>query len=243
MPLLGVEDERIRQFADTWSDSGLWDDIAWLSRRVWDAGNDDERRLRWHHLVMAVGNFKRLGGRRLRPEPLASAPGTEAVGQTDHIRIPGGTLLTCEDPASWAQLKDTLPGAATSTTTTLLAALWPTRHFILDWRVLAAVAGLDVTSGGRGHGIVEAISGDFLEPTLDRYRTVRELLIFFSDESGMPLQFVERGLYVMSKGVKGVKGRKWAEYGDALRARRGRTEPAGTDGEADDEQTAPPPTP
>jgi len=243
MPLLGVEAERIRQFADTWSDGGLWDDIAWLSLRVWDADNDDERRLRWHHLVMAVGNFKRLGGRRLRPEPLASAPGPEAVGRADHIRIPGGTLVTCEEPGSWSQLRDTLPGAAAPTTTTLLAALWPTRHFILDWRVLAAVAGLDVTSGGPSHGIAEASSGDFLEPTLDRYRTVRELLIFSADESRTPLQVVERGLYVMSKGVKGIKGRTWAEYGDALRARRGRTEPAGTDGEADDEQMTPPPAP
>lgn len=243
MPLLGVDAERIRQFAVTWSDGGLWDDIAWLSRRVWEAGDDDERRLRWHHLVMAVGNFKRQGGRRLRPERLTSAPSPEAAVHADHIRIPGGTLLTCEAPASWSLLRNKLPGAATPTTTTLLAALWPARHFILDWRVLAAVAGLDVTSGADSHGMVEASSQDFLEPALDRYCKVRKLLIPFADEAGMPLQVVERGLYVMSKSVKGMSGRTWAEYGEALRATGGWEEPAGTDGEADDEQVTPPSAP
>ena len=110
---------------------------------------------------MAVGKFKRQGGRRLRPERLASAPSPEAAVHADHIRIPGGTLLTCEAPASWSLLRNTLPGAATPTTTTLLAALWPARHFIFDWRVLAAVAGLDVSSGAESHGIVGPAVGTF----------------------------------------------------------------------------------
>lgn len=65
---LGVPVERIRLLGDSWSDGGLWNDIAWLALRTWEAADDDERRLRWHHLVMAVGNFKRQGGRRVRPE-------------------------------------------------------------------------------------------------------------------------------------------------------------------------------
>ena len=56
----------------------------------------------------------------------------------------------------------------------------------------------------------------------------------------MPLQVVERGLYVMSKGVKGMRGRTWAEYGEALRATGGREEPVGTDGEADVVEDPPP---
>lgn len=84
-----MDAERIRQLAATWCDGGLWDDIEWLSQRVWEAGDDDERRLRWHHLVMPAGNFKRQGGRRLKPEPLTSGPSPEAAARADQIRIPG----------------------------------------------------------------------------------------------------------------------------------------------------------
>lgn len=234
MQLLGVNAERIRQLADTWHDGGLWDDIEWLSQRVWEARDDEERRLRWHHLVMAVGNFKRQGGRRLRPEQLALASRLEAEVRADCIPIPGGAPVTCEDPKSWFRLRDTLPGAAAATTTTLLAALWPRRHFIFDRRVLAAMAGLDVTSGSSSHGIVKADNRDVLEPTLSWYGKVRELLIPFADEAEMPLQVVERGLYVMARGVKGARGRTWVEYGEVLRAAGERDGPTGTDGEAED---------
>jgi len=73
MLVLGIPVERIRALGDAWSDGGLWDDILWLADSAWTAPEDDERRMRWHHLVMAVGNFKRQNGRRLRPARIAPA--------------------------------------------------------------------------------------------------------------------------------------------------------------------------
>jgi hypothetical protein len=59
--------EQLRDLARPWNDGGLWDDILWLALLAWDATGEPDRSLRWHHLVMAVGNFKRQQGRRLRP--------------------------------------------------------------------------------------------------------------------------------------------------------------------------------
>jgi hypothetical protein len=41
-----------------WDDGGLWEDVLGLAALVWEK-EPDERRLEWHHLVLAVGNFKR----------------------------------------------------------------------------------------------------------------------------------------------------------------------------------------
>jgi hypothetical protein len=55
MLVLGILVERIRAFGGAWSDGGLWDDTLRLADRAWTAHEDDERRIRWHHLVMTVG--------------------------------------------------------------------------------------------------------------------------------------------------------------------------------------------
>ena len=243
MLLFGVPAERIRALGDSWSDGGLWDDIAWLALLMWAAADDDERRMRWHHLVMAVGNFKRQGGRRLRPARISPARnGVLAAGQ-DQLSIPDGILVARDDDASWGRLKRSLPGAAVATTTSLLAALWPDSHHILDWRVLAAVAGLDAVAGGEGNLRLAAPgSREQLEPTLERYSRVRALLVELAGQACLPVQTVERALYLMSRGVQG-KGKTWAEYGQALTEVLPLQETADTDGAPDDEQEIPPSAP
>ena len=225
MLLLGIPVECIRMLGDSWSDGGLWDDIAWLALCTWEAADDDERCLRWRHLVMAVGNFKRQGGRRLRPAHIASASALESASRGDQIHIPGGPMVACEDLTSWKELERSLHGAATATTTTLLSALWPERHHVLDWRVLAAVAGLDAI-GGSNLGLVEPGSRRSILPTLDLYCQVRKLLIQLADDADLPVSTVERALYVISRGVRG-KGMTWTEYGSALRLVRDRRDVAG----------------
>jgi hypothetical protein len=236
MLVLGVPAERIRMLGASWSDGGLWDDIAFLAQRTWEAGDDDERRMRWHHLVMAVGNFKRQGGRRLRPAPVAPAWHRVLAGSEDWIRLPDGLLVACDDPASWARLENSLPGAATATTTTLLAALWPGTHHILDWRVLAAVAGLDsAATGGNSLALAPPGSQGRLEPTIERYRDIRELLVRLAGEARIPVQTMERALYRMSRGVSG-KGMTWAQYGQALTTVLPMQQTTVTDGVLDDDQ-------
>jgi hypothetical protein len=243
MLVLGVPAERIRRLADSWSDGGLWDDIVFLALRTWEAGDDDERRMRWHHLVMAVGNFKRQSGRRLQPAPIAPTRHRVLAGSWDQIRLPDGLLVACDEPASWARLEKSLPGAATATTTTLLAALWPGSHHILDWRVLAAVAGLDAAATGRPSlALATPGSRGHLEPTMERYRDIREVLIGLAGEARIPVQSIERALYLMSRGVRG-KGMTWAQYGQALARVLPREQTVGTDGAPDDEQDLPPAAP
>jgi hypothetical protein len=225
-------------------DGGLWDDILWLADGVWKATEDDERRIRWHHLVMAIGNFKRQNGRRLRPARIAPTPATATAARPDRFCVPEGPELICDDPGSWKRLEQSLGGAAAATTTTILAALWPDSHHVLDWRVLAAVTGLGILAGGdEDLGLAEADSRTQLQPTLDYYAQVRMLLIRLGNQAGVPVTTLERTLYLMSRAVQG-KSMTWAEYGTALAAvvpAPGRT--ADDDGTSDEEQEIPPSAP
>lgn len=243
MLLLGVPVERIRELGDSWSDGGLWDDILWLALQAWSAPGDDQRRMRWHHLVMAIGNFKRQGGRRLRPARISPASNLSFDVWPDEFRVPDDFSIFRDDAASWQRLQTSLSGAATATTTTVLAALWPDSHHILDWRVLAAVAGLGVVDGGDSDlGLVTAGGQNHLEPTLAYYAKVRTLLVRLAAETSIPLRTIECALYRMSQGVKG-KGMTWAQYGRALTDTVPGYHPLETDGTPDDEQDIPPSAP
>ena len=243
MLVLGVPAERIRAFGSAWSDGGLWDDIAWLADRAWAAPDDDERRVRWHHLVMAIGNFKRQNGRRLRPARIAPVHATAHAARQDRFCVPAGPEVICDDAGSWTRLEQCLGGAAAATTTTILAALWPDRHHVLDWRVLAAVTGLGILAGGEEElGLAEAGSRTQLQPTLGHYAKVRTLLIRLGSQAGLPVATLERALYLMSRTVQG-KDMTWAEYGAALAAATAPGSTADNDGTPDDEQEIPPSAP
>src|SRR5580658_1943668 len=136
MTSLGIDRDSLRDLGEDWADGGLWDDVLWLALRFWDATDEVARRRRWHHLVMAVGNFKRQRGRRLQPSPISPADGLTSSPRFLEFQPPGTAgRVGRDDPASWTNLD--LPGAATATHTSLLAALWPDHHHVLDWRVLA----------------------------------------------------------------------------------------------------------
>lgn len=243
MLILGVPADRIRALGEAWSDGGLWDDILFLALLAWTATDDRERRMRWHHLVMAVGNFKRQNGRRLRPPRVSPAGNLTFTARADHFSGPDGLTVSRDDTDSWQHLQHSLDGAGAAMTTTLLAALWPDNHHILDWRVLAAVAGLGLAVGGDNDpGLVAPGGRNHLEPDLDHYYKVRKLLLRQSGEAGVPLRTTERALYLMSRAVNG-KGMTWAEYGTELREAAPRAEASEADGTADDEQDAPPAAP
>lgn len=199
--------------------------------------------MRWHHLLMAVGNFKRQNGRRLRPARIAAVPVAAPAARRDRFCVPEGPEVMCDDAESWARLEQSLGGAAAATTTTLLAALWPDSHHILDWRVLAAVTGLGILAGGgEDLGLAEADSRTQLQPTLDQYAKVRTLLTRLGNQAGVPVTTLERALYLMSRAVQG-KGMTWAEYGTALAAAVPPASRAGDDGTPEDEPEVPPEAP
>jgi hypothetical protein len=241
--ILGVPAERIRAFGETWDDGGLWDDILWLALLARAATDDRERRMRWHHLVMAVGNFKRQGGRRLKPSRISPADEFVYAARADQFSGPDDLTISRDDAGSWQRLEDSLDGAATATTTTLLAALWPDSHHILDWRVLAAAAGLDLVAGDEnGLDLVTPHGRDPLPPALDLYSRVRTVLITQSARADVPLRTTERALYLISKATDG-RGTTWAQYGDKLRKAAQARRADGADGTSDDERDAPPAAP
>jgi hypothetical protein len=243
MLILGVPAERIRALGETWDDGGLWNDILWLALLARTATDDRERRMRWHHLVMAIGNFKRQRGRRLRPSQISPADNLTYTANADHFNGPDDLTISRDDADSWQRLEDSLAGAATATTTTILAALWPDSHHILDWRVLAAVAGLGLVAGGESDlDLVTAGGRDPLPPALDLYPRVRILLIRQSAGASVPLRTTERALYIMSRAVKG-RGTTWAEYAGKLREAALADRASGADGTSDDEQDTPPAAP
>src|SRR5687767_696391 len=96
---------------------------------------------------MAVGNFKREGGRRLHPALLAAGLPLASKRRPSQFDMPGlapQVKVSVEDRGSWCLLSDMLPGVGVAATTTLLASLWPDRHFVFDRRVCAAANGLRV---------------------------------------------------------------------------------------------------
>jgi hypothetical protein len=241
--ILGIPADRIRALGEDWSDGGLWDDILFLALLAWAAADDHERRMRWHHLVMAAGNFKRQNGRRLRPSRISPADNLTCSARAEHFSGPDGLTISRDDAKSWQNLQNSLNGAGAAMTTTLLAALWPDSHHILDWRVLAAVTGLGLVAGGENDlHLAEPGGQNQLDPDLDLYFKVRELLIRQSGEAGVPLRTTERALYLMSRAVHG-NGMTWADYGTALCAATTCGRVSDADGRADDEQDTPPAAP
>jgi hypothetical protein len=204
----------LRELGEAWSDGGLWEDILWLSLLVWSATDGKDRLSSWHHLVMAVGNFKRQGGRRLQPARLSPVEHLRFDPTSAEYEVPGsGHVLHRDEPDSWV-LK--LKGAATATTTTLLAALWPESHHILDWRVLAASSALALGTPD-DLGFVQPDGRQHVDADLAaHYPSVRRLLRRIAADADLPLTVVERGLYSLTQQVKEAQDRTWAEYREAL---------------------------
>jgi hypothetical protein len=124
-PLPYLTATAINRLAVCWDDGGLWADVSWLARRFHNASEDDAI-VWWHHLVLAVGNFKRQPGRRLRPGRLADRPPPQRADLATAITVPRADPplhVARDELQSWQTLRRRLPGAVAATTTTLLAAL------------------------------------------------------------------------------------------------------------------------
>ena len=211
--LPGLTNKRIRNLASRWNDTGLWGDIEYLADRFL-AASDGEVDLRWHHLVLAVGNFKRQGGRRLIPTHLQ--PDTTTRNQARPIiAVPGHGQVSCDDPESWGQLGRTLRGAGVATTTTLLASLWPDEHVVFDWRVRAVSSALRIAEGLEPSPSVVAADRTgrrIASVSWDDYVTVRSWILTVD----APAVDVERALYELSRLVKPLAGRTWDTYAAAV---------------------------
>ena len=211
--LPGLTPARAFALAGTWDDGGLWEDVLWLAQRCWQADEATPLPVRWHHLVLAVGNFKRQSGRRLRPGRLSDSTNSRTASAEQFV-LPGGSAIHRDSQESWRQLEAALPGAALATTTTLLSALWPDDHFVFDWRVEAAANALRIDAGLPATRWAESEMEGRKRTTSDfsDYATVRSWL----REIDCPLNSLERALYRLSQKVPSVKGRSWPDYASAV---------------------------
>jgi hypothetical protein len=202
----------ITRWSGCWDDSGLWDDVRTLANRFWAARNDDEARLRWHHLVLAVGNFKRQDGRRLKPPPVPPLPDVH----TDRSAVftpPGSDHdVDREDASSWEALHSALHGAGVATTTALLAALWPDHHVIYDRRVHAAANGLRLAAQLATTPGISASGTDLGRFDMATYQTVRGWITATADVHHRSPTEVERSLYCLDQEIGYADQRTWNEY-------------------------------
>ncbi len=208
-PLGGVTAERVGRWASRWTDTGLWDEVLLLANRVWVASSSSDQALAWHHLLLAVGNFKRQGGRRIRPA--IELPALAPVEPMNTFVTPTGVLVDVDAVASWEALSDSIPGVATPTCTTLLAALWPNRHFVFDWRVRAVASGILRANGWPACPSIEAVGEGTPGPvTMSDYDHIRNHV----RAADLDMVLTERAFYEVSRKVRMLPGRTWKEYGD-----------------------------
>lgn len=251
---MNLSNEKARGGAPNWSDlnaarvallspgddprpgfATVWPNILWVAEQFWRAQvtGDDARRLEtWHHLVMAVGNFKRQGGTQICLLKAVSKdhvwPAPESVPSTCIVQtLTGQIKLDRDDPDSWKQLttkKKAIQGLQVATATTLLSALWPGSHVIIDARDLNATIALNM-SEVVSKGWLTPDSTKSLRVTWDKYDWMRTKLlgrIAALRDGGADVEAiqVERALYTLDQRIprpgKGEPKMTWQEYVDAL---------------------------
>lgn len=195
----------------------LWADSARLAARFWATPEGHNRQVAWHHLLMAVGNFKRQTpihvGECLVDLPDASSdPPAELV-------LPGGPRLGRDEAATWKALTD-VPGLGVATATTLLSALWPGKHVIIDRRAWAAAVGLRASEGFTSRRVAPEDGRRLPEITWEDYDEYLPWVRATASKHGVDLRDLERTLYQLPRNVPEAESRSWKEYGDLLRARR-----------------------
>lgn len=199
-----------------------WNAIETIATDIWSTRTDDEKRLRrlWVMLTWAVGNFKRQGGTVISPLPVpwSLAPlGGRFYRRADlSIPVGDGRVLTLTVNGTTAELRGTSGLASVPTGSTLLSALWPDEHAIFDSRDFRAAVGL---LAYQGVPIVDPDSTARLSgPDWDEYRWFRRLIKHEAVRLDLPVQALERALYVVSglKPARSAVGMSWRQLGTAL---------------------------
>jgi hypothetical protein len=217
--LPGLTVAAVEQFGGKWNDGALWDDVLFLSDRVWSASEDQIRRICWHHFVLAVGNFKRQGGRRLRPASLHRLDEQLHTVRAEELFVPGldgMERISMTDPQSWRALSGMLAGAGVATTTTILAALWPGQHIIFDWRVHAAVNAIRIHAGLACTTDVQSDSTYSPPITFSDYELSRGWILAEAARLGVQPNLMERTLYRLTQRAGTDTTETWQSYANRI---------------------------
>jgi hypothetical protein len=224
-----LTNRQVKEMAATEEDrSGfavVWPNILWTADLFWQAqlADDQVRQMEtWHHLVMATGNFKRQGGTQIC---LLQTPPSQHLTATRPemclVRTLDGQIeLWRDEPDSWTSLtndKKAIKGIQVATATTLLSALWPGSHIIIDIRDLNATIGLNLAELTEW---VNPLSRTSIGPSWNWYQWMRDKVMTKAAESRLAPIDVERALYQLDRLVtrpsKGQPKLTWQQYSDAL---------------------------
>lgn len=196
--------------------SALWDDSARLAARFWGTPEGNERQVAWHHLLMAVGNFKRQTPIHLH-DALAQLP-EAGPDPPKEVVVPGELRLARDKARTWRALT-ALPGLGVATASTLLSALWPGEHVVIDRLAWSSAVGLRASEGLSSRGVspesrkrMPDIKWEDYEAYLSWVRTTAKM-------TGVAPRDVERTLYQLPRNIPEAKSRSWKAYGDLLRDR------------------------
>ena len=195
--------------------AGLWTDIDQLALQFGYSAlrGGPEMAEAWHHLLLSVGNFK-------RQSPIFPANLTKTTQQRDESIVPdaifipelGGTQLERDLPSSWCQLTS-VDGIGTATATTVLAALWPHHHFILDKLVLHIAGALRAEEDDT---YLDSLIAPYKEASMEIYIEIRQRFLAIAKEHRVPLQHLERASFILSDGLGTDPSRTWRQYIEAL---------------------------
>jgi hypothetical protein len=187
-----------------------WGNIGVLASRLFNTLDAQERcdPETFHHLLMAVGNFKRQAGDIHFP---IDFPDFASKQRGKSLVLPGDRgRLERDNVASWQLLKQ-IPGLGIPTASCLLAALWPDSHAIMDVLDRRAVIGLQV--GRRAHNDRCLDTARIPSREWWFYDWFRQTVTLTAQEAGCEQVSVERALYVLGTRTARVLGKKWDQAG------------------------------
>lgn len=209
---------------DAWASDWEWDDLSkdmlWLASHFWATLSDgsNDAGMAWHHLVLAVGNFKR----QTPIQGISLARSDSTAKPRASFPVPGRELtLAKADSESWSKLEADVRGFGVPTVSTLLSVLWPDFHVVIDrfaFRsavALRASADLVSRQGRKGE-----IRPDDTEDLSDQvtwldYDDYRRWVSCTADAIGRSIVMVERTLYRLR--IDNRTAGTWAHRGADLR--------------------------
>lgn len=184
-----------------------WQNITVLANRIFDTLGAQEQcdPETFHHLLLAVGNFKRQAGVIHLPVELADSV---AGSRRESLVLPSGLgRLERDSEASWQRLR-IIPGLGSiPTASCLLAALWPDSHAIMDVLDRRAAVGLRIGRRSRTDQRLDTARIPGHEWWF--YNWFRRTVTLTAEAADCDLVSVERALYILGSRTAGELGTKW----------------------------------
>ncbi len=211
--------EQIVDWAAAFSADGRmrWEDCIRLADRFWMTPEDPDRHVAWHHLLMAVGNFKRQSPIHLSGL-LVPLLDTSSPRPAEVAVPPGQSRLSRDTRQTWSTLTD-IRGIGIATATTLMSALWPGTHVIIDRRAWTAAVGLQASEGLTTGQATPDGRKRLPDITWEDYGDYLAWVQATAGANAIEPRAVERTLYVLGNEPESAS-RSWKEYGARLRTRR-----------------------